>query len=72
VREAAGGLANANINVLNGADGLGQIAAGLVSQGLTIFESVKGSLGNGDAKYDDGPELPPGPAGNGQQPPLSS
>ena len=30
VREAAGGLANANINVLNGAEGLGQIAAGLV------------------------------------------
>ena len=28
VREAAAGLANANINVLNGADGLGQIAAG--------------------------------------------
>jgi uncharacterized membrane protein YqiK len=49
VREAAGGLANANINVLNGADGLGQIAAGLVGQGLTIFESVKSSIGgNGD------------------------
>jgi uncharacterized membrane protein YqiK len=48
VREAAGGLANANINVLNGADGLGQIAAGLVGQGLTIFESVKNSIaGNG-------------------------
>jgi uncharacterized membrane protein YqiK len=44
VREAAGGLANANINVLNGADGLGQIAAGLVSQGLTIFESVRKNL----------------------------
>jgi uncharacterized membrane protein YqiK len=44
VREAAGGLANANINVLNGADGLGEIAAGLVGQGLTIFESVRGSL----------------------------
>jgi flotillin len=44
VREAAGGLANANINVLNGADGLGEIAAGLVAQGLTIFESVRGSM----------------------------
>jgi uncharacterized membrane protein YqiK len=50
VREAAAGLANANINVLNGADGLGQIAAGLVGQGLTIFDSVKHNLGNnGDA-----------------------
>jgi uncharacterized membrane protein YqiK len=44
VREAALGLANANINVLNGADGLGQIAAGLVGQGLTIFDSVRRNL----------------------------
>jgi flotillin len=41
VKEAAGGLAGANVSVLNGADGLGEIAAGLVSQGLTILESVK-------------------------------
>jgi uncharacterized membrane protein YqiK len=45
VREAANGLQGANINVLNGADGLGQIAAGLVSQGLTILDSVKTGLG---------------------------
>jgi uncharacterized membrane protein YqiK len=44
VREAAGGLANADVTVLNGADGLGQIAAGLVSQGLTIFESIKRNI----------------------------
>ena len=30
--------------MLNGADGLSEIAAGLVSQGLTILESVKKSL----------------------------
>src|ERR1700683_3951924 len=45
VKEAAAGLAGANISVLNGADGLGEIAAGLVGQGLTILESVKHSLG---------------------------
>jgi flotillin len=44
VKEAAAGLAGANINVLNGADGLSEIAAGLVAQGLTILDSVKGSL----------------------------
>src|SRR5580692_7503798 len=44
VKEAAAGLAGANISVLNGADGLGEIAAGLVGQGLTILESVKHSL----------------------------
>jgi flotillin len=45
VREAAGGLAGANVNVLNGADGLGEIAASLVGQGLTIFDSVRRNLG---------------------------
>ncbi|MBF9072547.1 SPFH domain-containing protein [Streptacidiphilus fuscans] len=44
VKEAAGGLAGANVNVLNGADGLGQIAAGLVGQGLTILDSVRQNL----------------------------
>jgi uncharacterized membrane protein YqiK len=41
VKEAASGLQGANVSVLNGADGLGEIAAGLVSQGLTILESVR-------------------------------
>jgi flotillin len=55
VKEAAGGLAGANVSVLNGADGLGEIAAGLVSQGLTILENVRrgvgvqGALPNGDS-----------------------
>ncbi|HEY2313928.1 MAG TPA: SPFH domain-containing protein [Streptosporangiaceae bacterium] len=44
VKEAAGGLAGANVSVLNGADGLSEIAAGLVGQGLMILESVKKSL----------------------------
>src|SRR3984957_13357141 len=44
VREAASGLAGANINVLNGADGLGEIAAGLVGQGLSILDAVKKNL----------------------------
>jgi flotillin len=44
VKEAAAGLAGANVSVLNGADGLSEIAAGLVAQGLTILESVKHSM----------------------------
>jgi hypothetical protein len=44
VREAASGLAGANVNILNGADGLGEIAAGLVGQGLTILDAVKKNL----------------------------
>src|SRR5499433_4348623 len=48
VKEAAGGLAGANISVLNGSDGLSEIAAGLVGQGLTILDSVKKSLSGSD------------------------
>jgi flotillin len=45
VKEAAAGLNGAQVTVLNGADGLGEIAAGLVSQGLTILESVRKGVG---------------------------
>jgi uncharacterized membrane protein YqiK len=58
VREAATGLAGANVNILNGADGLGEMAAGLVGQGLSILDSVKKNLGNGERR-----ELPAKPAG---------
>jgi uncharacterized membrane protein YqiK len=60
VKEAAGGLAGANVSVLNGADGLGEIAAGLVSQGLTILESVRKGVGAPPAERDGEP------AANGQ------
>jgi uncharacterized membrane protein YqiK len=48
VKEAARGLANANVTVLNGADGLGEVAAGLVSQGMTILEAVRRGIGTGN------------------------
>ena len=52
VKEAAAGLAAANVSVLNGADGLSEIAAGLVGQGLTILDSVKKSLsGQGPVSF---------------------
>ena len=65
VKEAAAGLAGANVTVLNGADGLGEIAAGLVSQGLTILESVRKGVGAGPT---DGGTTPTSPnsLGNGQ------
>jgi len=48
VREAAGGLAGANVSILNGSDGLSQVAAGLVSQGLSILDMVKKGLSDSD------------------------
>jgi flotillin len=52
------------VSILNGADGLGEIAAGLVSQGLTILEAVRKGVGvpgvNGDGS--------PAALNNGQSP----
>jgi flotillin len=41
VKQAAQGLSGANLTVLNGADGLGEIATGLVGQGLAIYDSLR-------------------------------
>src|SRR5437879_5539023 len=55
VKEAAAGLAGANVSVLNGADGLSEIAAGLVGQGMTILDAVrKGMPGQPQAGTDNG------------------
>jgi flotillin len=48
VKEAATGLKGANVNILSGADGLGEMAAGLVGQGLAILDSVKKGLATED------------------------
>jgi uncharacterized membrane protein YqiK len=53
VKEAAAGLNGANVTVLNGSEGLGELAAGLVSQGITILESVR--KGVGVPSVDDNP-----------------
>ena len=45
VEKAAGGLANANVTLLNGADGLSEIVSGLVGQGLAIFDSLRYNVG---------------------------
>jgi len=55
VKEAANGLRGANVNILNGADGLGEMAAGLVGQGLAILDSVKKGLIGDDEQKDDTP-----------------
>ena len=44
VRQAAGGLANANVTVVNGAEGVSEIAAGLVGQGMAIFDALRAGI----------------------------
>jgi flotillin len=67
VRQAAQGLAGANLTVLNGADGIGEIATGLVSQGMTIFESLRGGMRQGE----DAPASPPARSAL-EQPPATA
>ena len=66
VKQAAHGLSGANLTVLNGADGLGEMATGLVGQGLAIFDSLRGALGqqpSGEGSDQIGLNAPP----DGQQ-----
>lgn len=50
VNAAAGGLAGANLTVLNGADGVNQTLTGLVGQGLAIYDTLRHSLATPLAK----------------------
>ncbi len=62
VERAAKGLAGANLTVLNGAEGLTQVASGLVAQGKAIFDALRGDVLDYDDE-DGAPELPPSPKG---------
>lgn len=44
VKQAATGLSNANLTVLNGPDGVGELVNGMVGQGLTVFNSLQKAL----------------------------
>jgi flotillin len=61
VKQAAQGLAGANLTVLNGASGLSEVATGLVGQGLAIFDSLRGGLEG--YRSDADTKLPPELAG---------
>jgi flotillin len=47
VESAARGLAGANLTVLNGTQGLNEVVAGLIGQGMSILDLVKKSAANG-------------------------
>lgn len=50
LRAAADSLQNANLTVLGGSDGLGDLVSGLAAQGLNLFEALRGSVGQPDAR----------------------
>ena len=49
ISAAASQLTNANVTVLNGADGMGQLIAGLAGQAGQLLRLVQGGIGNGEA-----------------------
>ncbi|MET8794959.1 SPFH domain-containing protein [Nocardia sp. NPDC004568] len=53
VEQAARGLSNANLTVLNGPDGVGELLNGMVGQGLTVFNSLQKALSATDAEKPD-------------------
>ncbi|TMM10383.1 MAG: hypothetical protein E6G01_18510, partial [Actinobacteria bacterium] len=44
VEASAKGIAGSNLTVLNGTEGVNQVAAGVVAQGLSIYESLRRSV----------------------------
>jgi flotillin len=48
VDAAARGLAGANLTVLNGTQGVSEIVAGLVGQGISILDLLKKTAANGN------------------------
>ena len=54
VAEAAQGIAGSNLTILNGTEGVNQVAAGVVSQGLSIYEALRKSVGTPRLPLPDG------------------
>ncbi|MEV0776440.1 SPFH domain-containing protein [Streptomyces sp. NPDC050433] len=53
---AAKGLADSNLTVLNGTDGVNEMAAGLVGQGMTILNSLQRNTGSSRPPADQHPD----------------
>ncbi|WP_067537331.1 SPFH domain-containing protein [Nocardia crassostreae] len=53
VKHAALGLADANVTVLNGPDGVGEMITGMVGQGLTVFDSLQKALSSNNDRPAD-------------------
>ena len=55
VEAASRGLTGANVTVLNGASGVNEVLAGLITQGASILDTARRSLSTPLAPSEDGP-----------------
>ncbi len=46
VEAAARGIADSNLTILNGTEGVNEVVAGIIGQGLSIFDTLKKSTTN--------------------------
>jgi flotillin len=60
VEAASRGLAGANLTVLNGTEGVSEVVAGLVGQGLSILELLKNAAVNGNGTHPEPTDRPVG------------
>jgi uncharacterized membrane protein YqiK len=66
VTEAAKGISGSNLTILNGTDGVNDVVAGVVSQGLTIYEALRRSVTVGNQKSDASANVEQAAAQNGK------
>lgn len=52
VKQAAQGLSQANLTVLNGPDGVSELVNGMVGQGLTVYNSLQKALSSDNTQQD--------------------
>src|SRR5580658_6408159 len=52
VEESAKGIAGSNLTILNGTEGVNEVVAGVVGQGLSIYEALRKSVAVGNQKSD--------------------
>jgi flotillin len=68
VEAAARGIASSNLTVLSGAEGVNQMVAGVVSQGLTIYETLRNSISAMGGQVDGDPNGVATPEAEGELP----
>lgn len=56
--EAAKGISGSNLTILNGTEGVNQVAAGVVSQGLSIYDALRKSVATTKEPAAGSPALP--------------
>jgi flotillin len=62
LRAAAESLQGANLTVLNGSDGMGQLISGLATQGIALYDTLRGNVGSREDDVDSTEPPPPPPA----------